>query len=191
MDPFWASPLPVIDQNTTSLDGRIYGLKFGTEVCVTHILFVDDVLTFFGDFDEEGNELKEILNILCLATRMEINYDKSTCFHNGIEELFLLHFHDSLGVDQLDLENGFKYLWFYLKPNGYQRKDSTWMLCKIEARINIWCNRSLIWDGRVILIKAMLIAIPFIGCLLHMSQKELWFNLGNYVLIFYGEKSLG
>lgn len=40
----------------------------------------------------------------------------------------------------IHFNEGFKYLGFPLKPNGYGRKDWEWLIYKIEVRINNWCN---------------------------------------------------
>jgi hypothetical protein len=37
----------------------------------------------------------------------------------------------------------FKYLGFLLKPNKYGKRDWSWLLERIEARINHWSNRWL------------------------------------------------
>ena len=55
--------------------------------------------------------------MLCLAMGMIINYEKSTCFHTGIEDQALRLFHDVL-VEQMERDKGFKYLGFHLKPNN-------------------------------------------------------------------------
>ena len=57
------------------------------------------------------------------------------------------------------LYDGLKYLGFRLKPNCHKKEDLNWMLAKLERRVNIWCNRWLSREGRLVLVKSVLEAI--------------------------------
>ena len=64
----------------------------------------------------------------------------------------------SFPVDRI--ENGMKYLGFHLKPCRYLIRDWDWMIIKVEQTIQ---NLSFPWmskGGKLILIKAVLEAIP-------------------------------
>ena len=62
------------------------------------------------------------------------------------------------------MDNGFKYLGFYLKPNSYRVKYWFWLLKKIEKRITIWSYRFLSLGGRINLINATLQSILVYWC---------------------------
>ena len=47
--------------NEVKLNHNIQGNSFGEEVSITHTLWVDNVLLFLRDSDEEDNEMKENL----------------------------------------------------------------------------------------------------------------------------------
>lgn len=104
--------------------------------------------------------MQEILDLYCTATGMELNIQKSSnCFNRldveekqGLISIFPFR--------ALDFRDGFKYLGFLLKPNGYQKSDWGWLLGKIDASINHWCNKWLSIGGRLTLIKSVLEAIP-------------------------------
>lgn len=58
------------------------------------------------------------------------------------------------------LNEGFRYLGFFLKPNSYGIKDWKWLIDKVEKRILFWCNRFLSKGGKDVLINSILGAIP-------------------------------
>ena len=140
--------------------GHIEGLRVATNLNITHLLFVDDILIFCNGSLKEAEKLSEILLLLCKETGMQINSRKSRLTNFNLEydvmrvmlELFpFLHY---------TLDEGIKYLGFILKPNCYRKEDWNWLLAKLEHRVNIWCNRWLSSAGRLILIKSILDAIP-------------------------------
>lgn len=57
------------------------------------------------------------------------------------------------------LEDPFKYLGFWMKPNAYRKHDWNWLLAKIEAIITHWSFKWLSRAGRLTLIKSVLLAI--------------------------------
>ena len=58
------------------------------------------------------------------------------------------------------LDDGLKYLGFFLKPNNYLKKDLVWLIEKLEKILHSWSHRWLSRAGRLVLVKAMLEAIP-------------------------------
>lgn len=58
------------------------------------------------------------------------------------------------------LEKGFKYLGYFLKPNGYKTYYWSWLLTKFENRIHQWTYRLLSMGGRHTLKNAVLTRIP-------------------------------
>jgi hypothetical protein len=56
----------------------------------------------------------------------------------------------------LDLQDGFKYLDFFIKPNHYQINDWRWLITKVEKIIKLWCNSWLSKGGRLVLVKVVL-----------------------------------
>ena len=53
-----------------------------------------------------------------------------------------------------------KYLGFFLKPNDYRKRDWVWLLEKLEKRLKTWNHRWLSRDGRLVMFKAIMEAIP-------------------------------
>ena len=58
--------------------GGLQGLKIMEHFCLTHLLFVDDILIFLNGSVRDTISLNEIMILFCRATSMEINREKST-----------------------------------------------------------------------------------------------------------------
>ena len=58
------------------------------------------------------------------------------------------------------LDDGVKYLGFFLNMNGYKKGDWNWLLHKIEKRIKVCSHKWLSRAARLVLIKAVLEAMP-------------------------------
>jgi hypothetical protein len=56
--------------------GLLKGLKISESELITHQLFVDDVLIFGASDVQEFQVLKDIMELFCEATGMEINHGK-------------------------------------------------------------------------------------------------------------------
>eukprot|EP00253_Pinus_taeda_P035638 PITA_35638 len=101
--------------------GRLQGIKITDDCRLTHLLFVDDVLIFLNG------------SIATAYTQHQIQ--------------FALH---CFRFTQLGLVEGLKYLGYKLKPLSYKIADWTWLIAKMDKRLNIWiqalCCRFL-WKG--------------------------------------------
>jgi len=140
--------------------GRFSGILIGEQLAITHLLFVDDVLIFCSGDRRDTRVLKEILNLFSKATGMDINVDKSSITTNHLrpeEELEIL---ENFPFKISDLDSGLKYLGFSLKANLYLKKDWKWLVGKVEKRLQVWSHRWLSRAGRLVLVKAVLEAIP-------------------------------
>jgi hypothetical protein len=61
---------------------------------------------------------------------------------------------------QINLQNGLKYLGFNIKPNEYDRRYWDWLVDKVETSLSLLCNNCLSRWGRLFLAKSLLEAIP-------------------------------
>ena len=103
--------------------GIFHGISFGNDISISHVLFVDDIVTVSDGSEQSLSTLYEILLIFCNATRMLINGDKSTILHVGLDEYELITLHKIFTFPVTKLEYGLKYLGFHLKPCRYLIKD--------------------------------------------------------------------
>ena len=100
--------------------------------------------------------MQSLLDIFCNARGKNINIEKSCIYtHNiqhdsieALEELFMFK------VEQV--EPGFKYLGFFLKPNSYRVKDWHWLIKKTYKRISNWSYRFLSLGGMLTSLKSTL-----------------------------------
>ena len=67
-----------------------------------------------------------LLDLFCNATSMEVNIEKYCSFIHKVQPEFLSELKTPFQFKIDQMENGFKYLGFYLKPNNYHVKD--WFL---------------------------------------------------------------
>jgi hypothetical protein len=121
---------------------------------------VDDVLIFSMGSKWDAETLKNILILFSKETGMEINEGKSSLTTNMLTKEEHLAFRKHFPFEENKLDDGLKYLGFFLKPNDYKKKDSKWILKKLEKRLNIWSHRWLSHVGRLVLVKSMLESIP-------------------------------
>ena len=81
---------------------------------------------------------------------------KSMFLNNGLEGSILDQIKNIFPFEVQDLENGFKYLGHFLKPNNYLKEDRWWILRKVQKGIGHWCNKWLSLGVRFILVKYFL-----------------------------------
>ena len=138
------------------VNGRIRGIKISPQLSLTHLLFVDDVIMFGVGSFEEWIAFKVILETFCEASGMRINLDKSCFVHNDLDANLLRSITGLLPYRFEHINNGFKYLGYFVKPSGYLVRDWHWILSKFKKRILHWTNRLLSLGGRLVLIKSVL-----------------------------------
>lgn len=131
-------------------DGFLHGIKISRDIAISHLLlFVDDVLLFGLGSREKWQSFRDIIQIFCEASGMEISSQKSTStfLHLGVSDEVLFRILALFPYLSESLDGGFKYLGYFLKPNNYATSDWFWMLKKIEGHINHWINRYLSLGG--------------------------------------------
>jgi hypothetical protein len=67
--------------------GTFKGFNIRGDYYVRHLLFVDDILIFCEGLKRVIEKLKDIIELLCMATSMKINLAKSTISLWGINEM--------------------------------------------------------------------------------------------------------
>ena len=78
---------------------------------------------------------------------MEINENKSTITTHLLEDDEVGHATICFPFLRVTLDDGLKYLGFFLKPNNYLKKDWTWLIEKLEKRLLSWSHRWLSRGG--------------------------------------------
>jgi hypothetical protein len=75
---------------------------------------------------------------------------------SGIVDTDLVSYKALFPFNFVDLNAGFRYLGYFLKPTNYRVEDWRWLLQKFEKRLGTWCHRWLTLGGRFILVKVVL-----------------------------------
>jgi hypothetical protein len=140
----------------SQLEGKLTGIKVSRLVRILHLLFVDDVIIMSNASIVEWKEIHTLLNAFFVASGLDININKSTFHHFGVQQDLLNQLSALYHYGVMSLLKGFKYLGYYLKIDSYKVVDWKWLLKKYEQRICHWCNRFLTLGGRYVLIKAVL-----------------------------------
>jgi hypothetical protein len=140
--------------------GTFQGLKVVVSTFISHLLFVDDVLILGAGKIEYWMTLNSILSKFFSATRMIINCHKSVFLVQNIDPSLQHNLNAVFNIKIESLDQGMKYLGFFLKPNNYRVNDWMWLLKKIEKRIGNWTFRWLSLGGRLTLATSVLQSIP-------------------------------
>jgi len=91
---------------------------------------------------------------------MMINVAKSWLVSNLVPDDDLLYMIAKFPYHAQSIDDGMKYMGFYLKPNDYKKAGWRWLIGKLEKQILLWSHRWLSRAGRLVLIKSVLEAIP-------------------------------
>jgi hypothetical protein len=97
--------------------------------------------------------LKNIIELFCMAIRMKINLAKSMISLWGIPKMVKNHIIQLFPYNLVDLDVGLKYLGFQLKINLYKTSDWQWLIGNCGEKMNTWCNRWPSRGGRLVLVK--------------------------------------
>lgn len=115
--------------------GELRGISFLGNISITHILFVDDILLFYDGTLQELRKIAYLIHSFCQAMGMKVNHGKSSILIFGLDDQEVLTFNGLFPYHITQLEMGFKYLGFRLKPSSYTLKDWNWLIIKCETRI--------------------------------------------------------
>ena len=107
---------------------------------ITHTLFMDNILIFGEGSYYEWNHYHSIISLFCDASGLAVNVQKSifVCSCNDME--IRNQIASLLPYKMIGLEGGFKYLGFFLKPNGYNKGDfmGESIKAKTDGRTRSW-----------------------------------------------------
>lgn len=140
--------------------GRFKGIKIATNISLSHLIFVENILIFINRVISDSTVLSSILNIFCKAIDMETYPGKSTLSASECYTYEIVYASQRFSFKQLEFEEELKYIGFRLKPNNYKITEWSWLIAKIESRLKTWHHIWLSRTGRLVLIKFFVEAIP-------------------------------
>jgi hypothetical protein len=104
-------------------EGKLTGMKVARIVKILHLFFVDDVMIMTREKIQEWQEIADLLSVFIRASRLEINLSKSTFHYSGLQGDLLEQFKELFPYNFMDLNSGFQYMGYYLKPSSYKIED--------------------------------------------------------------------
>lgn len=102
------------------------------------------------------NCLNDILEKFQTASGLVINRDKSMLYHNESNMETVLWIAALIGINQVSIKEGIKYLGFNLKAKGNYKQDWQWLIDRFYKKNSGWESRFLSLAGRFILVQAVL-----------------------------------
>ena len=97
---------------------------------ITHLLFPDDILFFCDGSHQDIQKIKEGLLLFQYGMGMVVNNDKYTITFSLLDAREIGWCSSLFPFKPLQIEDGLKYLGFYLKPNAYFIANWMWLLAK-------------------------------------------------------------
>jgi len=126
---------------------------------ISHLLFADDSLLFFGASMENAQEINDVLRVYCRASGQQVNMDKSSIFFaKGIPQRRKEEIMDLLDVHNMSLSE--KYLGMPSDVGASVNGAFKYLKDRVWKRVQGWMEQSLSAGGKVVLIKAVAQAIP-------------------------------
>eukprot|EP00253_Pinus_taeda_P011741 PITA_11741 len=142
--------------NKAVAERRCRSIRICKDTFLSHNLFVDDVLIFAMLCRATWYCLNEILEKFQRASRLVINKNKSSLYHNESNMDTVHWIADLISINPVSIKEGFKYLGFNLKAKGNSKQDWQWLLERFYKKISGWESRFLSLAGRFILVQAVL-----------------------------------
>jgi hypothetical protein len=104
-------------------EGKLTGIKVSRSIKILHILFVDDVIIMTGATMQEWWEIDKVLKFFSSTSGLMINASKSTFHQVGLSDQDLIPFKAFFPFRFIELEQGFKYLGFFVKAGALRSED--------------------------------------------------------------------
>ena len=125
---------------STSLSRGFKGFSISWDLFLTHLIFVDDILIFYDGSRRDVLKLFQGLVLLKRSSGMKINEEKSNITCANLETMEIAYIISRIPFQVLELNDGLKYIGFYLKPSDHRKLDWMWLLAKLEKRLKIWSH---------------------------------------------------
>jgi hypothetical protein len=146
-------------------ENKVSSVRVSSMINILHLVFVDDVLILSKDDLTEWREIFDLILLFCKATGLQVNSSKTTMHHEGMTDSELVPLRSLLPYTFSALYLGFKYLGFHLKTGPQRVADWSWLLTKIEKRLETGAINGFRWVVGLFCSSWFWKANPFIGWL--------------------------
>lgn len=129
------------------------------DVQLSHLFFADDLILFAEASVEQGNVVKNCLELFCEASGERVNYDKSSI-------LFARSVHTSVKHEvgaalPIPIASNFEnYLGVPIACGRMTADRYNFLLEKVSSRLKGWQTKTLSLAGRITLAKSVLVSLP-------------------------------
>lgn len=117
--------------------GRLRGIMITDNCTLTHLIFVDDIIIFLNGSIGDSTVVNIVLRLFCKVTRMSCNNINSSITCHGFYPRELFYSQQQIPFNLIRFEDDLKYLGFHLNLVNYKITDWTWLIAKIEKRLNV------------------------------------------------------
>jgi hypothetical protein len=125
-----------------------------SSLMVSHLLYADDSLLLFKANRENSEEVRNVLNLYCTASRHQINLDKSSIhFAKGCSARVRSEIKTILNVQNEALSE--KYLGMPTDVGSSVSGAFTYLKDRVWRKVQGWMEQSLSAGGKGVLIKAV------------------------------------
>lgn len=170
--------------------GSIPGIKAEIGVDpINHALFTNDSLLLGGASIKIAKAFKEILQHFCLITGALINKRKSVVYGCNADRPTILRIACTLGFLGYDKWEKIKYLGLPLTLGPSPPSLWTEVISKIKAKIAYWRGQWLTKAGKMVLIKAVLSALPIFQSSLLLAPKSTTEQISKLLRDFFGTEA--
>lgn len=121
---------------------------------LAHLCFADDIMLFYRGDAVSPFILKDYVTQFADTTGLRVNLQKSQVFFCGVNEELKQQLINQLGFSEGKLP--IKYLGLPLIASKLSIDDCGPILERIQNKINSWSSKCLSYDGRLVLIKAVI-----------------------------------
>jgi hypothetical protein len=177
LSPFlYISMVDSLSQKLTAerLVGNILGLKPSTGAePLNHALFADDSLLLGGASIGIAKAFDTVLRNYCRVSGALVNKRKRKVFSWNISQHELTGITTLLGFKGQTKWDRFKYLSLPIISSVHKRSLWSDVISKIKTKISAWGGYWLTKEGKVILIKSLLFALPIFQAAFLLAPKNM------------------
>lgn len=102
--------------------GKIIGCRIRNRVSLSHLIFLDNLLTIGKSNPSEWWVINNIILDFGNASGLQVSHPKSTLVSSDLESSEIMEVANIFGVKSTHMDDGLAYLGLFLIPNGWKNK---------------------------------------------------------------------
>nr|GFD23215.1 hypothetical protein [Tanacetum cinerariifolium] len=151
------------------------GLLIHDSMVPSHLFYADDVV-FVGEWSDDNlANLVRILQCFQLASGLKINMQKSQVLGVGVPSNVVIDGASTIGCNVMNPP--FKYLGVTVGDHMSRHSDWSTIIQKIRSRLSTWKAKTLSIEGRLMLQKSVLGAVPLYTMSIYKAPKGVLYEM--------------